>query len=61
MDWKTVAEKIVQDDQNKWDRKVSGNELIVADNGAVKLLNGQSETQALSLSETATFQLCQKL
>jgi hypothetical protein len=27
MDWKTVSEKIVQDDQNKWDRKVSGQEL----------------------------------
>ena len=24
MDWKTVAEKIIQDDQNKWDRGVSG-------------------------------------
>jgi hypothetical protein len=22
MDWKTVAEKIVQDDQNKWDWKI---------------------------------------
>jgi len=28
MDWKTVAEKIIQDDQNKWDRKVSGEELL---------------------------------
>jgi hypothetical protein len=27
MDWKSVSDKIVQDDQNKWDRKVSGQEL----------------------------------
>jgi hypothetical protein len=61
MDWKSVAEKIVQDDQSKWDRKVSGKELVVAENGALKLLNGQAEVRAFSLSETATFQLCQKL
>jgi hypothetical protein len=29
MDWKTVSDKIVQDDQNKWDRKVSGEQLSV--------------------------------
>lgn len=61
MNWKTVAEKIVHDDQNKWDRKVSGKELLVAENGALKLLNGQAEREAFSLSETATCQLCQKL
>jgi hypothetical protein len=61
MDWKSVAEKIVHDDQNKWDRKVSGKELVVAKNGALELLNGQAERQEFSLSETATFQLCQKL
>jgi hypothetical protein len=61
MDWQSVAEKIVHDDQNKWDRKVSGKELAVTENGALKLLNGQAERQAFSLSETATFQLCQKL
>src|SRR6266540_7277100 len=31
MDWKTVAEKIVQDDQNKWDRRMLAEELEVAD------------------------------
>ena len=61
MDWQSVAEKIVQDDQNKWDRKVAGKELLVAENGALKLLNGHAEKLAFSLSETATFQLCQKL
>jgi hypothetical protein len=41
--------------------KFSGKELLVAENGALRLLNGQGETPALSLSDTATFQLCQKL
>jgi hypothetical protein len=31
MDWKSVAEKIVQDDQNKWDRRMLAEELEVAD------------------------------
>jgi hypothetical protein len=61
MDWKTVAEKIVQDDQNKWDRKVSGKELRVTESGALQLVNGHAETSAFSLSDTATAQLCQKL
>jgi hypothetical protein len=43
MDWQRVAEKIVHDDQNKWDRKVSSKELCVADNGALELLNGHME------------------
>jgi hypothetical protein len=61
MGWKSVAEKIIQDDQNKWNRKVSGKELLVAENGVLKLLDGQAERPSFSLSETATFQLCQKL
>ena len=32
MEEKAVAEKIIQDDQNKWDRKVSGKKLLVAEN-----------------------------
>jgi len=52
MDWQSVAEKIVHDDQNKWDRKVSGKELLVAENGALKLLNSHAERRAYSLSET---------
>ena len=61
MDWKSVAEKIIQDDQNKWDRKVSGKELQVTESGELLLLNGQREMPAFLLSETATLQLCQKL
>jgi hypothetical protein len=33
MDWKTVAEKIVQDDQNKWDQTYLAEELEVAEVG----------------------------
>ena len=36
MDWKSVSEKICQDDQNKWDRKVSGQELRVSATGALE-------------------------
>src|ERR1051325_5534797 len=61
MDWKAVAEKIIQDDRNKWDRKVSGKELQVTESGELLLLNGQREMPAFLLSEIATLQLCQKL
>jgi hypothetical protein len=35
MDWKAVAEKVIQDDQNKWDRGVSGKELRISTSGTV--------------------------
>jgi hypothetical protein len=59
MDWKSVAEKIIQDDQNKWDRKVAGHDLRVTAGGALELSNGS--TTDYSLSEVATTQMCQKL
>src|SRR6266550_2158498 len=37
MEWKTVSEKIVQDDQNKWDRNVSGRELRISSSGALTM------------------------
>jgi len=61
MDWSSVGEKIVQDDHSKWDRKVSGKELRVSEHGALQVLNGHAEVPGLSLSDTATTQLCQKL
>jgi hypothetical protein len=61
MDWKTVSDKIVQDDQNKWDRKVSGQELRISDSGTIELSNGDSAGKNYSLSEVAAGQLCQKL
>src|SRR5713226_5501018 len=33
MDWKTVSEKIVADDQNKWDKRALAEELEVAEVG----------------------------
>src|SRR5438309_11640355 len=61
MDWKSVSEKIVQDDQNKWDRKVSGQELRISSSGDLTLSNGDSAGKTHSLSEVATSQMCQKL
>jgi hypothetical protein len=61
MDWKSVAEKIIQDDQNKWDRKVSGQELRISGSGVLELSNGDSTGKTYSLSEVATSQMCQKL
>jgi hypothetical protein len=43
LDWKSVGEKIVQDDQNKWDRKASAKELRVSETGALKVLQGHVE------------------
>jgi hypothetical protein len=59
MDWKTVSEKIVQDDQNKWDRKVSGQELRISAEGTLELSNGVSKNYALS--DLATTEMCQRL
>ena len=61
MDWKTVSDKIVHDDQNKWDRVVSGKELRVSSSGAFELSNGDGPGKTYSLSEVATSQMCQKL
>jgi hypothetical protein len=59
MDWKTVAEKIVQDDQNKWDRSIAAREVRVGESGSLQIdgTNGGS----FSLSEVAVSQLCEKL
>jgi hypothetical protein len=56
MDWKSVAEKIIQDDQNKWDLTAPSRELRVAENGALECDSG-----SFPLSEVALSQLCGKL
>jgi hypothetical protein len=61
MDWKTVAEKINQDDQSKWDRGVSGKKVRVSSNGRLEFSNGNALPDSYSLSEVATTQMCQKL
>jgi len=60
MDWKTVEEEIVQDDRDKWDRKVFGQELHVSENGRLKVADNGLETD-YSLSDHAASQMCQKL
>jgi hypothetical protein len=59
MDWKTVEEKIIQDDQNKWDHKATCQQLWVSPEGRLEVLNGDS--RFYSLSDLATTQMCQKL
>jgi len=61
MDWQSVAEKIVQDDQNKWDRTVSAGELRVSQDGKLEVLENFHWNGSHSLSDLAVTQLCQKL
>jgi hypothetical protein len=51
MDWKSVAEKIIQDDQNKWDRKISAPQLRDYDNGKLLLLDDNGERVGLRPSD----------
>src|SRR5215475_7503824 len=51
MDWKSVAEKIIQDDQNKWDQRWLAEELYVAKLGHA----------VWPFSDLALTQFCQKL
>ena len=51
MDWKGVEKRIVQDDQNKWDQKVSSDHLRVTRAGALELSDGPGLTGCYSLSE----------
>jgi hypothetical protein len=61
VDWKIVEEKILQDDQNKWDRKTTAKEMRVSSNGALELSNGNDAAERFAVSDLAVSQLCQKL
>ncbi len=61
MDWKTVEQKICQDDRSKWDRKVSGEKLRVSRAAALEVTDGQGPTGCYALSDLATGQMCQRL
>lgn len=61
MDWKTVEDKIYQDDRSKWDRKVSGERLRVDHTGTLELTDGGGPTECYALSDLATGQMCQRL
>ena len=61
MDRKGVEERIVQDDQNKWDQKVSSSQLQVTRAGVLELIDDPGLAGCYSLSDLATSQMCQKL
>lgn len=61
MDWKTVEEKILQDDQNKWDRKVTAKGMRVSSSGVLELSNGDTAPTRFAVSDLAVGQLCQRL
>jgi len=61
MDWKTIEEKVIQDDQNKWDKKATGKQLHVSQTGILEVSNDQGISGTYSLSDLATSQVCQKL
>lgn len=61
MDWNTVENRIVEDDQNKWDRKTAGDKLQILESGALALGNGHGEPAHYALSDHATSQLCHRL
>ena len=61
MDWKAIAEKIIHDNQNKWDGYVSGKELRVSSVGALEFAKGDGAVNTYALSEVAISQMCQKL
>lgn len=60
MDWAQVEQGIVEDDRNKWDRKVPAVALRIDQDGGLEL-NGDGRPERLSLSELATSQMCGRL
>ncbi len=61
MDWEGVEERIFQDNQDKWDQKVSSDHLRVTQAGALELSDGTGLTGCYSLSDLAAGQMCQRL
>ncbi len=61
MGWKEVQEKIVQDDQNKWDRTVKGQELRMGFTGMLEVSNGNGKDGSYHLSDLATTEMCGRL
>ncbi len=61
MDWNSVEEQIALDDQNKWDRKISGSQLLISLAGKLRVPACEDTADVYSLSELAIAQLCHKL
>ena len=60
MDWEHIAKEIIHDDRDKWDHKVTGEEIRITREGVLELTNG-GPAERYSLSEVATGQMCQRL
>lgn len=61
MQWEDVAQRIAEDDCNKWDRTVQATALSVAENGQLTARNGGVVPDPFILSDLATAQLCARL
>lgn len=61
VDWEEIEEKIIQDDQNKWDQKAMSQQLKVLDTGMMEVSNGNGEGEHYTLSDLAITQMCQRL
>jgi len=59
--WSEVEARIVDDDRGKWDRKVPAPQLEIGDGGKLVATNGGPAPDALTLSDLATSQLCERL
>jgi len=60
MDWQDIEEKIISDDQNKWDRKTTGQKLRMSREGMLEVSNN-GDSGNYKLSDLATAQMCQRL
>lgn len=61
INWRNVEERVVLDDQNKWDRKATAKEMRVSTAGPLELAYGNGATAQLALSDLAVSQICHKL
>ncbi len=61
MDWKSIEEKVSLDDQNKWDRKVPGQEIAVTQEGLLEIANGGPARESFAVSDLAVTQMCGRL
>ena len=60
MDWKTVEEQIISENQHKWDREATAPQLRIAESGKLQVSNGNG-AESYPLSDLATTQMCQRL
>ncbi len=59
--WSDVAQKIAEDDGGKWDRKMPAAQLSIGERGKLVARNGGPSSEAFTLSDLATSQLCERL